>query len=386
MLTTTRRRTSATRCPRALAAGRDRRLPPAPDIATHKALHPRFTPPRVLLVLGVSAKQPGTGGRPQSNRRLVIRRPTFRCTGPGAAGSVWFQWQRHWRLLPASELCVGNDRMIAHGPAHTFTGLIAALILMPGCSESPDALVKSAASKCRQGDYRGAITDSSEAIRQNPLLDEAFVWRGIARARINDPAAAISDLDEAIRLNPRSYVAYCNRSAVWQQKGDYTKAVADASEAIRQNPQDAEAYYNRGSSRGRLGEYAGSVADLTEAIRLRPSDPEYYCNRGISLAREGEYEQAILDFTEAIRLRPRYAKAYFWRSAVREKTGDRTGASSDSNEVVHLDPQAYGSRARGALSFGSLVGTNSQPDGAVNRSQPVRSETNRVSTTAGSGG
>jgi hypothetical protein len=32
---------------------------------------------------------------------------TLRCTGPGAAGSVWFQWQRHWRLLPASELSVG---------------------------------------------------------------------------------------------------------------------------------------------------------------------------------------------------------------------------------------------------------------------------------------
>lgn len=28
---------------------------------------------------------------------------TFRCTGPGAAGSAWFQWRRHWQLLPASE-------------------------------------------------------------------------------------------------------------------------------------------------------------------------------------------------------------------------------------------------------------------------------------------
>ena len=37
-----------------------------------------------------------------------MARITCRCTGPGAAGPVWFQWQRHWRLLPASELHVGR--------------------------------------------------------------------------------------------------------------------------------------------------------------------------------------------------------------------------------------------------------------------------------------
>jgi hypothetical protein len=36
-------------------------------------------------------------------RRLT---PSLRCTGPRAAGSVWFQWASRWRLLPASELCV----------------------------------------------------------------------------------------------------------------------------------------------------------------------------------------------------------------------------------------------------------------------------------------
>ena len=33
----------------------------------------------------------------------------WRSTGPGAAGSVSFQWERHCRLLPASELCVGRS-------------------------------------------------------------------------------------------------------------------------------------------------------------------------------------------------------------------------------------------------------------------------------------
>ena len=35
----------------------------------------------------------------------------------GAAGSVWFQWQRRWRLLPASELCVGRSERLKAMPS-----------------------------------------------------------------------------------------------------------------------------------------------------------------------------------------------------------------------------------------------------------------------------
>jgi hypothetical protein len=48
-----------------------------------------------------------------------VYRLTFRCTGPGAASSVRFQWPRHWRLLPASELCVRHKELAAmYIPAH----------------------------------------------------------------------------------------------------------------------------------------------------------------------------------------------------------------------------------------------------------------------------
>ena len=47
----------------------------------------------------------------------------------------------------------------------TFVNLTAVLLLIQGCSRSPESLLKSAAIKCKQSDYRGAITDYSEAIR-----------------------------------------------------------------------------------------------------------------------------------------------------------------------------------------------------------------------------
>ena len=52
------------------------------------------------------------------------------------------------------------------------------------------------------GDYKGAITDYTQAIRLNPDYADAYNNRGNAKSNLSQHFAAIADYDIAIRLNP----------------------------------------------------------------------------------------------------------------------------------------------------------------------------------------
>ena len=52
------------------------------------------------------------------------------------------------------------------------------------------------------GDYKGAITDYTQAIRLNPDYANAYNNRGLAKSNLGQHFAAIADYDIAIRLNP----------------------------------------------------------------------------------------------------------------------------------------------------------------------------------------
>ena len=54
--------------------------------------------------------------------------------------------------------------------------------------------------------------------------------------------------------------------------------------------------------------------------------------------------------------------------------------------TIPIVRETVGRKYRKAVAVGTYIGTNSQPSGAANRSQPVGSETNRASASAGSGG
>ena len=58
------------------------------------------------------------------------------------------------------------------------------------------------------GDYKGAITDYTQAIRLNPDYANAYNNRGNAKSNLGQHFAAIADYDIAIRLNPDYAGAY----------------------------------------------------------------------------------------------------------------------------------------------------------------------------------
>ena len=157
------------------------------------------------------------------------------------------------------------------------------------------------------GDYKGAITDYTQAIRLNPDYADAYYNRGVAKSDLGQHFAAIADYDIAIRLNPDDADTYYNRGIAKSNLGQHFAAIADYDIAIRLNPDDARAYNNRGVAKGKLGQHFAAIADYDIAIRLNPDDARAYYNRGIAKGKLGQHFAAIADYDIAIRLNPDHA-------------------------------------------------------------------------------
>jgi len=68
--------------------------------------------------------------------------------------------------------------------------------------------------KLEKSDVTGALSDFSNAIRINPYLDDAWIYRGNIKAGQKNLEGALYDLNKAIELKPGKAMAYVNRGSV----------------------------------------------------------------------------------------------------------------------------------------------------------------------------
>ena len=192
--------------------------------------------------------------------------------------------------------------------------------------------------KCGLGDYKGAITDYTQAIRLKPDNAAAYNNRGIAKHTLGQHFAAIADYDIAIRLKPDNAKAYYNRGIAKHTLGQHFAAIADYDIAIRLKPDNADAYNNRGIAKGKLGQHFAAIADYDITIRLKPDYADAYYNRGAAKDNLGQHFAAIADYDIAIRLKPDYAKAYNNRGAAKDNLGQHFAAIADYDIAIRLKP------------------------------------------------
>ena len=76
-------------------------------------------------------------------------------------------------------------------------------------------------------DFKGAILDYNEALKQDPNNATAYNNRGAAKLMLKDYKAALADFNKAISINDKYADAYDNRGRVKQVLGDTKGACAD---------------------------------------------------------------------------------------------------------------------------------------------------------------
>jgi tetratricopeptide (TPR) repeat protein len=175
---------------------------------------------------------------------------------------------------------------------------------------------------------------------------ESLYQQGIARFKRKDYRGGISDLTEAIRLNPNYAQAYFDRGLMFSFLEEYRAGIRDLTESIRLEPRHAEAYFGRGMSYTQLGAHKKAIPDFAEAIRLKPNYTDAYYARGVSLRLLGFYRESIADFTKAIHLKPDHAMAFYDRAIAKGYLENYQGAIDDGETASRFfkkegNQQAY---------------------------------------------
>ena len=156
--------------------------------------------------------------------------------------------------------------------------------------------------KYERGDFSGAITSYTEALKINTKYADAYNGRGMAHANLEQLSRAIADYNQAIRLNPRLALPYNNRGNAQAELGKWSEAIADYSKTIELNPQIAQAYNNRGNALSEIGKYRQALTDYNQGIKLNPNIPDTYYNRGLVRFFLNDPQGAMSDYERAISL------------------------------------------------------------------------------------
>lgn len=197
--------------------------------------------------------------------------------------------------------------------------------------------------------YIYRIIDYNDALRKNPLDEDAIMERGDMKKSALEYDGAISDYTKVIKLNPRNSQAYFKRGYhKFYHRNDKAGAISDFDESIKINPDDAETYLFRSSVKESLGNLEGASADLTAIIEMPngETDQEYheiyyyasaYEKRGFIKDSQGDYIGAIEDFTSAINIDPESYFAYVYRSKTKITMQDYFGAIEDSTAAIKIN-------------------------------------------------
>lgn len=119
--------------------------------------------------------------------------------------------------------------------------------LLTGCSSLHSSVFyyNRGFEKADAGDYSGAMSDYSKAIKINPKNAEAYYNRALIKdAQFNDTFGAISDYSKSIKINPKDSDAYFNRAMLNQLMGDIKSACYDFRKAYGLGEKDAAIWAN----------------------------------------------------------------------------------------------------------------------------------------------
>lgn len=159
-------------------------------------------------------------------------------------------------------------------------------LILSGISCSPPAkknCIEQAVVLELDGKYQESIQVLDQCIGSGPNDARLFILRGRSRNKLGDYPGAISDYTLAIKLEPDNPAAYFYRGAARFSLGNDTAAILDYSYALQKKSMEGNGF---------MVEYAAPA----NAYGLHVNSDEIRFNRGISYYNTGNYVAALEDF------------------------------------------------------------------------------------------
>lgn len=122
-------------------------------------------------------------------------------------------------------------------------------------------------------DSQAAVSSFTQAIRLNPKAEIPYYHRANAYYNVGNYKAAVEDYSEVIRQNTGrlgfSNAAYFNRARAYEELGEKQKAISDWTQVISKDLfAPAESYFRRGNLYRDLGNKKSALADYKVAEKI----------------------------------------------------------------------------------------------------------------------
>jgi len=188
-----------------------------------------------------------------------------------------------------------------------------------------------------RSDAIGAHKITTELLKTNPNLADAYFVRSRAFYQERMYTQALDDLNKFVGLKPSDASGYYLRGLVRIDAGRSDEAMADASEIQRLAPTDTRSYNLRGWAHFSAGRNAQADDEYTAAIKIKASDL-LYVNRALARIELGQFSEAEADLKEAYALNARSARVLSTRGTLQVRTGQIEQGEASFRDALALDP------------------------------------------------
>jgi len=214
-----------------------------------------------------------------------------------------------------------------------------------------------------QKNYREAIKLLSQALRDDPSLVGAYLFRGIALFNLQKPDQALSSLEQFYSLRPNDPEVRFFLAGTYNALGNYSKAAEYYAAQLAVTPARTELWYFLGEcllnisrrmktnllneprgnyrlslldaqSEAEKGDIAAAEKDFREAIKNDPSSPEGYVNLGNLLLGRGKHGEAKEQFREALQRAPQNCRALEGLGDIEFARGDIAASIAEYAKVA----------------------------------------------------
>lgn len=119
------------------------------------------------------------------------------------------------------------------------------------------------------GDLKAAIRNYDKAIEMNPMMTDAYIYKGMALTEMGRLRSALTILNKAVKLSPTSFMAVYGRGKNYLQMQKYEEAAADFDKATTLKPRHVTAHKLFGDALEKCGDDEGAAIQWAVADKLR---------------------------------------------------------------------------------------------------------------------
>lgn len=117
-------------------------------------------------------------------------------------------------------------------------------------------------------DLKAAIRNYNKAMEMDPLLTDAYIYKGMAQSERGQLREALGTLNKAVKLSPASFMAVYARGKNYLQMQKYEEAAADFDKATTLKPQHSNAHKLFGDALEKTGDEEGAAIQWALAEKL----------------------------------------------------------------------------------------------------------------------